>query len=54
MNGWLSGFAILAAATAVCFGLIVAGIISEAVATLLLTVVLFTGGRVMIERHADA
>jgi hypothetical protein len=48
--GWAYAFSFLAVSTAVFFGLVMTDTIPEAPAALLLTVVLFVGGRLMISR----
>ena len=49
-ESWLLGFAFLAVTTAAFFGLIVADVLEEVPAALLLVVVSFGGGRWMIQR----
>ncbi len=49
--GWDIGLAFVAAATAACFGLVVADVIEELPATLLLLASLFVGGRVLMTQR---
>jgi hypothetical protein len=53
-EGWLNGFALVFVAGGGCIGLVVARVLEEPFAALLLVVILFIGGRLMINRRTDA
>lgn len=53
-KGWAFGIIFVALATAAWLGLVLGDILRERVATILLAVVLFIGGRAMVARSANA
>ncbi|WP_375255110.1 hypothetical protein [Yoonia sp.] len=54
VSGWACGIAFVAVTTAVSFGLIVADILEDPQAALLLVTILFVGGRLMTKRVSNA
>lgn len=53
IEGWSYGLALVAVVTAACSGLIIADVLEEVPAALLLVASLFVGGRWMIQRTAN-
>jgi hypothetical protein len=54
VQGWVLGFAFVALAAALAFGLIVVDVLEEIAATVLLVVVVYVGGLIMVTRASDA